>query len=66
MLIEALAKFAGELEARELRYAVIGGLAASMRGRIRATVDLDLRHRFPAKIMKADPRITGLLRRQQR
>ena len=42
MLIEVLAKFAGELATRNFRYALIGGLAASMRGRIRATEDLDL------------------------
>ena len=42
MLIEVLARFAGELKKRNLRYALIGGLAASMRGRIRATEDLDL------------------------
>ncbi|WP_182871405.1 DUF6036 family nucleotidyltransferase [Rhodopirellula sp. JC639] len=42
MLIEVLAKFAGELEARNYRYALIGGLAASIRGRIRATEDIDL------------------------
>lgn len=42
MLIEVLAKFAGELERRNFRYALIGGLAASIRGRIRATEDLDL------------------------
>ena len=42
MLIEVLAKFTGELETRSLRYALIGGLAASIRGRIRATEDIDL------------------------
>lgn len=42
LLIEVLAKFADELETRNFRYALIGGLAASMRGRVRATEDLDL------------------------
>lgn len=42
MLIEVLAKFARESATRNFRYALIGGLAASMRGRIRATEDLDL------------------------
>lgn len=42
MLIEVLVKFVVELETRRFRYALIGGLAASMRGRIRATEDLDL------------------------
>lgn len=42
MLIEVLAKFAGELTARKVRYVLIGGLAASIRGRIRTTEDLDL------------------------
>ena len=37
-----LAIFSKELEARQFRYALIGGLAASIRGRIRATEDLDL------------------------
>ena len=41
-LIEALANFTKELENRDLRYALIGGLAASIRGRIRATEDVDL------------------------
>ena len=42
MLIEVLAKFARVLQTRNVRYALIGGLAASIRGRIRATEDLDL------------------------
>ena len=41
-LTQVLAKFSNELEARSLRYALIGGLAASIRGRIRTTEDLDL------------------------
>ncbi len=41
-LTDVLAKFSKELEARHCRYALIGGLAASIRGRVRATEDLDL------------------------
>ena len=41
-LIGVLARFSKELEARNLRYALIGGLAASIRGRVRATEDVDL------------------------
>ena len=42
MLIKVLSKFTKALAERNLRYALIGGLAASMRGRVRATEDIDL------------------------
>lgn len=38
----ALSTISKELAVRNLRYALIGGLAASLRGRVRATDDVDL------------------------
>ncbi len=37
-----LIDIAGELECRHLQYALVGGLAASIRGRMRVTDDIDL------------------------
>ena len=42
MLIEVLARFTDELASHKIRYSLIGGLAASIRGRVRATEDVDL------------------------
>lgn len=41
-LSDTLGSFSRELESRNLQYALIGGLAASIRGRVRATEDIDL------------------------
>ncbi len=41
-LSQALSDLVKELSDRNLRYAVIGGVAMSMRGRVRATEDVDL------------------------
>ena len=41
-LRNALASISNELGTRNVRYALIGGLAASLRGRVRATDDVDL------------------------
>ena len=41
-LQSALCGIVGQLESQAIRYCLVGGLAASLRGRIRNTEDVDL------------------------
>ena len=57
ILQESLADVCGLLSQRHIRFALVGGIAASLRGRLRATEDVDL------VLLTATPKFTSRQRK---